>query len=117
MILIDNAMTDCVLMEQKTRTPDGEGGSVLAWADGAALRAAITRDASAVARIAEKLGETSSYTITTARTVTLKFHDVVKRLSDGAIFRVTSSGDEGKTPEALTLSIAQVTAEKWSLPT
>ena len=64
MSLIDEAMTTVVLME-KTREPDGEGGFITRWIDGVSFDAAITFDTSMESRIAEKQGVTSRYTITT----------------------------------------------------
>lgn len=104
----------CTLMEKK-RTPDGEGGWATEWAQGAEFDAAIILDTSMQSRIAEKEGVTSVYTITTRRANPLSFHDVFKRLSDGAIFRVTSNGSDKQAPTVGTLDMCQVTAEKWEL--
>ena len=59
MSLLTQAMEDVVLMEKK-REPDGEGGFLPAkWVDGAAFKAAITFNSSMEARTAEKQGGTS----------------------------------------------------------
>lgn len=113
-MLIDSMMTPCVLME-KQRTPDGEGGFYVNWSEGAAFDAAITLDQTLQARIAEKDGVTSLYTVTTRRATVLEFHDVFKRVSDGAIFRVTSNGTDKQSPNVSALDIAQVSAERWAL--
>lgn len=115
MSLIDNAMTDLVMLE-KRRTPDGEGGFITEWKEGVYFQAAITFDTSINARIAEKQGVTSVYTVTTRKAAVLDFHDVFKRISDGKVFRVTSDGDDKQTPESSSLNMRQVTAEEWSLP-
>lgn len=115
-MLITYMMTPCVLMEKK-RTPDGEGGFLVQWAEGADFDAAIVHDQTMQARIAEKEGVTSIYTVTTRRGTLLEYHDVFKRVSDGAVFRVTSNGGDKKSPEFGTLDIAQVTAERWELTT
>ena len=115
MSLLDRAMVDVVMLE-KTRSPDGEGGFTTAWREGAVFVAAITFDTSMAARTAEKQGVTSRYTVTTRKNVTLEYHDVFKRLSDGKIFRVTSDGDDKFTPESASLNMRQVTAEEWRLP-
>lgn len=115
MSLIDNAMTDVVMLE-KTRTPDGEGGFFTKWTEGAIFQAAITFDTSMTARIGEKQGVTSLYTVTTKKSAILEFHDVFKRISDGKVFRVTSDGDDKHAPESSSLNMRQVTAEEWSLP-
>lgn len=113
-MLIDNFSTRCRLME-KRREPDGEGGWITQWADGAEFEAAIIRDSSMQARIAEREGVTSVYTVTTSKSTPLDFHDVFKRVSDGVIFRVTSTGGEKESPRGSTLDISQVSAERWAL--
>lgn len=114
MSLIDEAMTTVVLME-KTRQPDGEGGFITEWVDGVAFEAAITFDTSMESRIAEKQGVTSRYTITTNKNAKLEFHDVIRRLSDGKVFRISSDGDDVQTPDRATFQFLQVTAEEWVL--
>lgn len=117
MSLLDYYLNNkCTLME-KTRKPDGEGGWVVEWAPGAQFDAAVILDTSMQARIAEKEGVTSVYTVTTRRANPLSFHDVFKRLSDGAVFRVTSNGSDKQSPAVGTLDMCQVTAERWELTT
>lgn len=115
MSLLDEMKTTVCFLE-KTRVPDGEGGFKTTWAEGAKFPAAVTLDTSIEARVAEKQGVTSVYTITTERTVVLEYHDVLKRLYDGKIFRVTSDGDDKAAPASASLNMRQVTAEEWSLP-
>lgn len=114
MSLLQSAMTDCVMLEKK-RTPDGEGGFYTDWTEGAEFLAAITFDTSMEARIAEKQGVTSIYTVTTDKGAKLEYHDVIKRLSDGKIFRITSDGDDKQTPKSASFQFLQVTAEEWVL--
>ena len=114
MSLIDEAMTTVVLME-KTRQPDGEGGFITEWVDGVAFEAAITFDTSMESRIAEKQGVTSRYTITTNKNAKLEFHDVIRRFSDGKVFRISSDGDDVQTPDRATFQFLQVTAEEYVL--
>ena len=78
---------------------------------------ALLAECLTAARIAEKQGVTSVYTITTDKSVVLEYHDVLRRLYDGKIFRITSDGDDKYTPDSATLNMRQVTAEEWSLPT
>lgn len=114
MSLLSEAMTGCVLLN-KVRTPDGEGGFINEWTDGAEFQAAITFDSSMQARIGEQAGVTSLYTVTTQKNVTLEYHDVFRRKTDGKIFRVTSDGDDKFTPASASLNMRQVTAEEWNL--
>lgn len=116
MSMIEESMTQCVIM-QKTRTPDGEGGFITEWTESAAFRASITFDTSLQARVADKQGVSSLYTVTTSKNAKLEYHDVFKRLSDGKIFRVTSDGDDKQTPiRAGFGQYLQVTAEEWVIP-
>ena len=78
--------------------------------------AAIVFDTSMEARVADKQGVTSLYTVTTRKNMTLEYHDVFRRIRDGKIFRVTSDGDDKHTPASANLDMRQVTAEEWSLP-
>lgn len=115
MSLIDEAMVNCTMIDKRT-VSDGQGGTTSAWVDGASFDAAIVKDTSMQARIAEKQGVTEVYTITTGTNVELDFHDVFRRETDGAIFRVTSNITDSKTPKRASFQIGQVTAEKWVLP-
>ena len=114
MSLIDEAMTPCVMI-YRTTLPDGEGGAVTNWIEGAAFNAAITFDNSIEAKAAAVQGVTSLYTVTVPKRVQLEYHDVFKRLSDGKIFRVTSDGDDKITPERASFQFAQVSAEEYVL--
>lgn len=114
MSLLDSQMeTFCYVNVLKV--PDGEGGIETTWADGAEFQANARPDSSTQAKIAEKMGVTSLYTITTKKNVCLEYHEVIKRLSDGEIFRITSDGKDSKTPDSATLNMRQVSAEKWKL--
>lgn len=112
-MLIDDYMQLCTFID-KVRTPDGEGGFTVEWRDGVQFDAAITQDSTMQAQIAQAQGVTSVYTITTHRNVVLEYHDVI-RDSAGHIYRITTDGDEVKTPKSATIDIAQVKAEKWKL--
>lgn len=114
MSLLTEAMEEVSLLD-KWRSPDGEGGFVTNWFDSVKFKAAITFDASMESRIAEKQGVSSRYTITTNKGAKLAYHDVIRRLSDGKTFRVTSDGDDVKTPARASFQVLQVTAEEWSI--
>lgn len=115
MSLLSESMEQCVFLN-KTKVPDGYGGFRTLWTDGAIFNAAIVFDASMEARVGEKQGVTSLYTVTTSRALTLEYHDVFRRVSDSKIFRVTSDGDDKKTPASAFLDMRQVTAEEFTLP-
>ncbi len=116
MSLIEDWKEPCVIMK-KNQIPDREGGRITAWMEGTTFEATITFDNSMEARIAEKEGVTSLYTVTTDKNFILEYHDVLKRKNDGQIFRITSNGEDMKTPNNATLQFRQVTAERWELTT
>lgn len=114
MSLMDAAMADVIFMS-KTRVPDGEGGFVTAWAEGAAFSAAIVFNNSVEARAAAQQGVKNLYTVTVDKSAAMEYHDVFKRVSDGKIFRITSDGEDAKTPNVATFQFAQMSAEEWVL--
>lgn len=114
MSLYEAMMTDCVLME-KVRQSDGLGGWTTVWTEGISFKAAVLKNSTLQARIAEKEGFTESYTITVNRSTPLEFHDVVKRVSDGQTFRVTSNMKDNTSPTFSGIDFGQVTAERWVL--
>lgn len=111
-----SAAYETVNIINRTKVPDGEGGMMTAWTDGMQFEAAIRLDNSTEARIGAVQGLTALYTIITPRNINLQYHDVIRRISDGKIFRITSDGDDKKTPESATLDMRSVSAEEWSLP-
>lgn len=115
MSLLSDAFEPCTLLI-KTVVKDGYGGYETTWANGAPFEAAIVYNATLQADQAEAAGVKSRYTVTTTRALTLEFHDVFRRETDGKIFRVTSDGDDKYTPKMSTLDMRQVRAEEWQLP-
>lgn len=115
MSLLDSAMETFTMMD-KTTEPDGYGGFIATWSEGAEFMAAARYDTSIEARIAGVHGVTSLYTITTTKAVELEYHDVIKRQSDGKIFRVTSDSKDNQTPPSAGLNMRQVTAEEFVIP-
>jgi hypothetical protein len=114
MSLLDEFTESCNIIDKRT-VADGYGGYITTWVDGAEFKAAIVLDSSMQARIGEKQGVTALYTVTTTKALNLQYHDVFRRVEDGKIFRVTSDGDDKKTPASATLDMRQVSAEEYQL--
>ena len=112
--LWETQMEDCVMLE-KTSEPDGEGGRRPVWRETLNFKAAITLSTSIEAVTAEAQGVTSRYRVHVYRPLTLEYHEVFKRLSDDKIFRVTSDGDDVKSPRTSSINMSVVTAEEWRL--
>ena len=111
MSLLDESMTTCTLMD-RTTVPDGYGGYTNVWKDGAEISVAIVLDNSIEARVADAQGVTALYTVTTRKNINLQYGQVFRRESDGKYFRVTSNGDDMKTPTSASLNMRQVSAEE-----
>ena len=114
-MLIDTMKETCALLDRSTSTNE-IGDIVYTWVEGARFQAAIVKDNTMQARIAEKQGVTEIYTVTVDKGLKLRYYDVFKRLSDGAVFRVTSNITDSETPRVATFAFGQVTAERWDLP-
>lgn len=114
MSLIDVMMEDCTMLDRRT-VADGLGGFVTEWVDGASFQAAIVKNNTLDARVAEKQGVTELYTVTVPKGLVLQFHDVFRRSSDGEIFRVTGNTIDSETPIVASFQIGQVSAERWTL--
>lgn len=112
MSLLDEAMEDCVMLD-KTTVPDGYGGVIPTYVEGAQFKAAVVFDGSTQAKIAAVQGVKSLYTVITQKSMSFDFHDVFKRLSDGKTFRITSDGNDNKTPKSAELDMRSTSAEEY----
>lgn len=114
--LIESMMEDFVFLN-KVKVDDPVGGYKDDYQDGVTFKAAVIKNSTTEAQIAEKNGISEIFTIVTDKSMVLEFHDVLRRVSDGEIFRVTSRAVDSQAPEASTVPIAKVSAERWVLPT
>lgn len=116
MNLIESMMEPFVYLN-RVKVDDPVGGYKDEYQEGIKFDAAVIKNTTTQAVIAEKNGISEIFTIVVNKTLSLEYHDVIKRLSDGAIFRVTSNAVDSTAPVASTVPIAKVTAERWVLPT
>lgn len=114
MSLVNEAMEKSYIMD-KTTADDGYGGVKTTWKIGAEILVAYSFDSSTEARIAAQQGTKNRFTLYTRKNVILRFPDVVKRDSDGKYFRVTSDGDDRRTPNSAGLDLRAVEAEEWEI--
>lgn len=113
MSLLDSMMEKCCILN-RVRTDDKYGSYTEVWTEGATFDATIIKNTTTEAQIAAKQGIDELFTVVVKKGgLMLDFHDAFKRLSDNQIFRVTSNQTDSEAPEASTVKIAKVTAEKW----
>jgi len=115
MSLLDSFARPCVLME-KTRDPSPEGGWVTAWKEGASFKSYQYFDSSMEARMAQREGVTSVYSVLVDKDFPIEYNDAFKDLSTGATYRVTSRPKEKVAPASSSFNLKFFTAERWELP-
>ena len=115
MSLLDATRENCTLLD-RISVSDVFGGITHRWEDGATFGASIAFDSSTEGLTAQAAGATALYSVFTDKSVVLEYHDVFRRESDGKIFRVTSDGEDDKTPKTAGLNLRKVRAEKWVIP-
>ena len=115
MNLLYQMMEECQILNH-VRTDDDYGGYTEAWTPGSKFKAAIAKDSSPEQLVAEQQGVSESFKVVVQKSFSLDYHDVFQRLSDNAIFRVTSKTTDSTAHPASTVKIAKVTAERWVLP-
>jgi hypothetical protein len=106
---------DCAFMEKRL-VPDGLGSQKKTWTQGATFTASINKVTTNEQETAEARDGVAVYRVTTAKSLILDYNDVIKRLSDGRYFRITSDGSDMATPDSSTLDMRIVSAEDWHIP-
>ena len=109
--LIEQMMDKCRILN-KIRQDDPYGSETVTWQEGTTFEATIIKDSTTEARIAEKQGIDELFTVVVRKGFQLSFNDYFRRMSDGANFRVTSNIVDSEAPEASSIRIAKVNAEK-----
>lgn len=98
-----------------SREPNGLGGFEETYKEGATFNGALVMDTTTQARIAEKQGVTSLYTLTVPLDVPLKYGDLFRSVETGDTYRITSRPGEKKTPSVASFQFQNFTAELYSL--
>ena len=115
MSLLDVEMVDCTILDKSTQ-PSEYGGVITTWVDGAPIKAAFAFNDSVQARVASVQGVTDNYTVITKKNVILQANDVIRRETDGKIFKITTDGKDNKTPDSAPLDARAVKAKEWEIP-
>lgn len=116
MNLLESMMDACVMMD-KTTVSDGMGGIVSVWVEGAEFQAYVRKESAPEITVAEQTGAKEMFTVVVPMTVSLEYHDVFKRVRDGAIFRLTSNTRDGETSKTAStpVQVARANCERWEL--
>ena len=114
MSLLENAYEDFTILN-KSIIDDGYGGVTTEWTDGATIKGVMVFDNSTQMKVAQAAGVTAAYTLTVHKNIELDYHTVMRRESDGKLFRLLSNSDDKKTPEGAGLDMRQYSVEEWNI--
>jgi len=112
MSLIETMMVDCT-KRVKTSASDGLLGRTNSWTNGTTFKAAIIKQQNQEDTEAERPDLNERYLIVVPTGTALAFHDVFKRDSDGAVFRVLGDVRDSEAPAQSSVQITKVQAERW----
>lgn len=93
--------------------PDGSGGFPAIWREGETVQAVCIQTDTDAENTAQKPDAKAQYTLLTRRAVSLPFHAVLRRESDGRMFRITDDAADRKTPESAKLDLRMHKAEEY----
>lgn len=112
--MISDIYEKLIMIDKKT-VSDGMGGFEEVFTEGAEFMGGIVFDNSTEARVAEKNGMLAIYTITVDSNVPIKYNDVIKRVSDGRYYKITSDPNDLVAPNISSLNIKQANLQVWTL--
>lgn len=99
------------LME-RTQTPDSLGGTDAAWRDSLIFTGGVTFVPGGETTVAGLRALRTVPVLAHEYDVTLRQGDVVRRISDGAVYRVAGHSADMRTPAFADLRFAQVPVER-----
>ena len=99
------------VMDWKSK-PDGLGSFVWEWVDGVDFAGGVVLNNTTQMQIAQQSGSKGIYTLTTAVQMPFERGDVVKRIGDDALFKITSDPNDVVTPSLSDIKGWQVTMER-----
>ena len=115
MALIYDIMQKCHIIDTVT-SDDAYGGGLKSYRVGASIDAAIIKNSTTEAIVAEKQGLTEIFTVVTRSGSLLDYHSIIRRDSDSEYFIITSREKDSEAPAQSTVQISKVTAERWKVP-
>ena len=112
-MLIFDMMERCCYVNRAI-VDDPYGSTTEIWTDGAQFDASIIKNSTTEAQIAAQQGINEMFTVVVKKGTNLQNNDVIKRISDGVKFKITSNTLDSAAPGASSVKIAKVSAERWS---
>lgn len=113
--LIFGIMDACHIIDKVTGD-DIYGGSGIGYRKGASLNAAIIKNSTTEANVAEKQIATEFFTVVTNKGSLLDYHSIIRRDKDNEYFIITGREKDSEAPKQSTVQISKVNAERWKVP-
>lgn len=113
--MIFGIMDKCHIIDKVTND-DIYGGASIGYRKGASIDAAIIKNNTTEAVVAEKQGITEIFTVVTHKGSLLDYHSIIRRDKDNECFIITSREKDSEAPERSTIQISKVNAETWKVP-
>ena len=113
--LIFGIMDACHIIDKVT-DDDIYGGAGIGYRVGASLNAAIIKNNTTEAIVAEKQTATAYFTVVTNKGSLLDYHSIIRRDKDHEYFIITSREKDSEAPKQSTVQISKVNAERWKVP-
>lgn len=102
---------------KRTSTPNGLGGTVETWENGETFRGGVTHVPGAEISVAGHQALRTVPVLVHEVTVELKQDEYVRRLSDGAVYRVAGNSGDMRAPAVASMQFAQVPVERTEVAT
>lgn len=112
MALYESAFPGEYVFRTKKLTPNGMGGYDESYVDGEKFSGSLVMDTSTEARVAEKQGVTSLYTLTVPIDVPLDYNDRFRDSDSSTEYRITSRKGEKQTPTVASFQFQQFSVER-----
>lgn len=114
MSLLKTMMSPFVLMVE-VPVDDPGGGYMSQWVAGASFNAFIRKEDTPEITVGTKTEVKERLVIVVPKGTPLKYHSVVKRVSDEEVYRLISTLQDYQTPAQATAQIARADCERWEL--
>lgn len=107
---------DDFYIQNRSVSPDKEGGTITEWSDGAIIKASLDLGGSTEVRQAEAQNLKTVFTATFLINTPVQYNDYIKNVKTGKIYRITSEPRENETPPTAKYQSCFATAVKAELP-
>lgn len=111
MALKDYLSTEFVILD-KNSVPDPMGGVLYVYTEGAAFKGAAVANTTTEMRIAQQSGAKQLYTLVVDKKVQLERDQIIRRVSDKAIFRITTPTSDMTAPAHAANQFSQAGMER-----